>query len=172
MEIILGIGSNVGDRGDMVLAALAALAPFLKGMRLSAVYESRALLPDGAPAEWDMPFLNMAVAGQTELSPVDLLSKTRQIEAALGRRDRGRWGPREIDIDILACGDTIMNEPGLAIPHPEMLKRDFVLVPVADVAPGWIYPVAGPDQGKTIETLLKERGWGTSEMLKLVSRRP
>lgn len=119
------------------------LATFMTFSARSPVYESPALLPENAPAGWDMPYYNMAVAGQSALAPEELLKAVKQVEQKLGRQDRGRWGPREIDIDILAFGDTRMNTEALTLPHPGLLQRDFALVPFADVAPGWVHPASG-----------------------------
>lgn len=142
-EVILGLGSNVGNRRAQLGAAVAGLAEYVGDMRVSSIYESAALLPEGAPPEWNMNFYNMAVAGMANLSPRELLKAVKQIEKNLGRNKTGHWSPREIDIDILAMGNLIVNEPDLSIPHPELLKRDFALVPLAEIAPGWVHPLAG-----------------------------
>ena len=163
--VILGLGSNVGDRAQMLRRAMAGLAPFLRDLRLSSVYESRAVLPPGAPEGWNMPFLNCAAAGVTALEPEPLLEALKTLEEALGRTPRGHWGPREIDIDILAYGSRMLRVPGLSIPHPELLKRDFALLPLAELAPGWIYPVPGPEQGMAAEMLVRERGYRISAVL-------
>jgi 2-amino-4-hydroxy-6-hydroxymethyldihydropteridine diphosphokinase len=111
-------------------------------MVCSPVYESRALLPADAPPEWNMPFFNMAVCGETHLKPQALLGETQALEQRLGRTRRGHWGPREIDIDILAYDDVVLEEEALVIPHSELLRRDFALIPFADIAPEWVHPQA------------------------------
>ena len=146
--VILGLGSNQGDRLRHLKDAARELAALLEELRCSSVYESTALLPEGAPADWNMPFLNMAVRGSTELAPSALLGALKDIERRLGRKARGHWGPREIDIDILAYAERIIVEPGLAIPHKELLQRDFALVPLAELAPSWVHPVAGRPAGE------------------------
>jgi 2-amino-4-hydroxy-6-hydroxymethyldihydropteridine diphosphokinase len=138
--VILGLGSNQGDRLAYLSAAVAQLRGLLSGMRLSRVVESEALLCPQSPAEWDMPFLNMAVSGETALAPQALLAELKAIERRLGRMDRGTWAPREIDIDILAMDDVVLAQDALTIPHPGLLQRDFALLPLIDVAPGWTYP--------------------------------
>lgn len=145
--VILGLGSNKGDREDYLRQATALLAGLLSGMRASGIYESKALLPPGAPAEWNAPFLNMVVTGKTKLEPRKLLASVKAIETKLGRKPAGKWGPREIDIDILAMGDTVIDTPSLAIPHPELLNRDFALLPLSELAPDWRYPAAGTYHG-------------------------
>lgn len=141
--VILGLGTNMGNREEHLRRAVAALRPLLADMRCSAVYQSSALLPEGAPKEWNTPFLNMALCGDTELQPLMLLAETQAVEQALGRKARGHWGPREIDIDILAYDDKRVALPTLAIPHRELLKRDFALIPLAGLAPDWIHPETG-----------------------------
>jgi 2-amino-4-hydroxy-6-hydroxymethyldihydropteridine diphosphokinase len=94
----------------------------------------------------------MAVAGETNLTPKALLTEVKAVERALGRKPREHWSPREIDIDILAYGAEVINAPDLIIPHAHLLKRDFALVPFADIAPDWVYP-AGAQYGKTAREL-------------------
>lgn len=136
--VIVGLGSNVGERGGMLDAAVAALCPLLKNMTLSKRYETPALLLPGSPPEWDVPFLNMAVAGRCALGAQELLSALKALEQKLGRIDRGRWAPREIDLDILAYDDLEIREVNLIVPHPELLNRYFALAPLADVAPDFV----------------------------------
>ena len=139
-EVILGLGSNVGDRAENLRAAICALALHLKNIRESTVLESAALLPENAPIDWDMPYLNMAIAGKTTLSPRELLSTIKEIEQKLGREKIGHWSPRNIDIDILAFGDLQVDESDLTIPHKELLNRDFALKPLLELAPDWVHP--------------------------------
>jgi 2-amino-4-hydroxy-6-hydroxymethyldihydropteridine diphosphokinase len=139
--IILGLGSNQGDREVYLQKAINALKAIFTDFRVSRMRESAALLPEGAAPEWNTPFLNMAVGGETDLSPQDLLKTIKEIEKDLGRVNRGRWGPREIDIDILIYHDQIMNTENLTIPHPELLKREFALLPLLELVPDWAYPI-------------------------------
>lgn len=141
--VILGLGSNKGDRLAYLRQAVALLAPVLTGSRISRVYESRALLPEGATREWDLPFLNMAIAGDTQLAPLDLLETVKVIEEQMGRAQTGVWSPREIDIDILAMGEMVLDTPVLSIPHRALLARDFAMLPLSELAPDWHYPVPG-----------------------------
>lgn len=134
--IILGLGSNVGDRlGNLESAILKLSSAVLKIKDISSIYESPALLKDGAPPEWNSKFLNMAVSGKTDLSPRQLLGEIKSIEKQVGRQARGVWAPREIDIDILLFGDATINEPDLVVPHPAMAERSFVMMPLSDIAP-------------------------------------
>ncbi len=140
-EVILGLGSNVGNKREYLRFAVMALAEYIENIRVSSIYESEALLPEGAPLTWNMPFYNMAIAGTTNFSPQELLTAIKQIEQTLGRNKIGHWSPREIDIDILAMGDEVVDTPDLSIPHKELLERNFALVPIEEVAPDWLHPV-------------------------------
>lgn len=151
--VILGLGTNIGDRMQLLRDAIDHLQPLLSDIECSTVYESPALLPDHAPENWDVPFYNMAVAGKCTLSPHDLLKAVKDIEHKMGRKDRGHWGPREIDIDILAYGDRVLNTPDLILPHAGLLLRDFALIPLAEIAPQWLCPGDGPVKGMTASTL-------------------
>lgn len=134
-RVVLGLGSNVGDRRGKLELAVAALSRVLSAMRVSPVMETPALLPPGAPPEWDVPFLNMAVSGAVSYSPQELLAVTQALERELGRQVRGHWGPREIDIDILAYGTRAVQEPALVLPHPHVQAREFARVPFQQVEP-------------------------------------
>ena len=141
---ILGLGTNIGDRLQNLALAVRSLSvgesPALRDLRISAVYESEALLLPGSPADWNLPFFNIAVSGKTSLSPIELLGRVKSIEQEIGRKDRGRWGPREIDIDILAWSSLVFQSPDLEIPHRGLIERSFALLPLLDVAPRFQYP--------------------------------
>lgn len=137
--VILGLGSNLGDREAHLKRALNRLtrgtdAP-LGDATLSRVYESPALVPDGAPRDWNLPYLNCAVMGRTRLDPLALLAAIKGVEATLGRADDARWAPRPIDIDILWWPGMERASGDLVIPHPELHRRPFALLPLADLAP-------------------------------------
>jgi 2-amino-4-hydroxy-6-hydroxymethyldihydropteridine diphosphokinase/dihydropteroate synthase len=148
--VIIGLGSNIGERGRMLDAAVEQLAHVLDDICVSKRYETPALLLPGSPPEWNIPFVNMAVSGTTRLKPHDLLAELRHIEQKLGRIDRGRWAPREIDLDILAYDDIELSDAALTIPHKELLNRYFALAPLTDVAPNWLF------KGKTAREHLRE----------------
>lgn len=150
-KIFLGLGCNVGDRRQNLRQAIALLGEFVQDIRISSIYESQALLPDGAPAEWNKPFYNMVLSGYCLLSSERLLLEVKTIEDKIGRKKTGHWSPREIDIDILAVGDVILETTGLSIPHKEMLKRDFVLIPLAEIAPNWLHPVVKQTAGELVK---------------------
>ena len=148
--VILGLGSNLGNRAVHLKRAVSRLSrgsgAVLTGARLSRIYESAAATPPGAPAAWDLPYLNCALAGETTLEPRALLRHVQEIERSLGRKDHERWAPREIDIDILWWDGGAVRSEGLIIPHPEILKRRFVLEPLRDLIPDVIL------EGETVGT--------------------
>lgn len=136
MSIILGLGSNQGDRLHHLRLAIHALEQIVQIVKISPVYISDALMPDGAPTDWNQSFLNIACVCETILDPHTLLLKIKQIESQLGRDLQApRWSPRVIDIDILAGDDWHIATPELTIPHAQLLERPFALWPLMDVAP-------------------------------------
>lgn len=148
--VILGLGSNVEDRLKHLAEAVDILAEHvLAAVSISPIYESDALLKSGSPEEWNKPFLNMVITGDTHMKPLELLNIIKRIEHKMGRNNVGVWSPREIDIDILAYGDECIESDVLTIPHKDLCKRDFALLPLADVAPNWQYTANGAFKGKT-----------------------
>jgi 2-amino-4-hydroxy-6-hydroxymethyldihydropteridine diphosphokinase len=133
-EVLLGFGGNIGDPLATIDAALGRLeAGGVRIRRRSRWYRTAPWGKADQPA-----FVNLCAAGDTELAPRALLGLIHEVEAALGRERRERWGPRLIDIDILAYGDERIDETGLTIPHPHLTERAFVLVPLLDIAPDWV----------------------------------
>lgn len=118
----VALGSNVGDRAGQLAAGRAALAR-LPRSRLLAVstIEETAPLGDALQA----PYLNQMVALETALPPLELLEALHAIERAAGRERRERWGPRTLDLDIVLFETTVVNEPALVVPHPELPRREF-----------------------------------------------
>ncbi len=144
-EAFIGLGSNVGDRLAYLRAAVSALRE-LGPVRVSRVYETE---PVGPP---QARFLNAVAALETELRPRELFDELKRIESQLGRITRERWGPREIDLDLLLHGEESVDEPDLVVPHPAMTVRAFVLVPLGDVLPGATLP-GGQMLGDVLRTL-------------------
>ena len=105
--------------------------------------------PWGRPGQpW---FLNLALRGKCSLTPEELLTFAKEVETAAGRKAvGGRWGPRELDVDILLMGDRVVREPHLVIPHPGLPYRRFCLLPVSEIAPG----AAVPPEGRSVRELL------------------
>lgn len=133
----LALGSNVGDRASKLRAARAALED--SGIEISAASSIADTEPVGVT---DQPrFLNQVLEATTSLPPRALLAKIKAIEVQLGRRPRRRWGPREIDIDILLYGKEVVDDPDLRIPHPELTNRRFLLNLLAELDPHLLHPV-------------------------------
>jgi 2-amino-4-hydroxy-6-hydroxymethyldihydropteridine diphosphokinase len=138
--VYLALGSNLGDRARTMAQAMDRLAAAgLIILARSAIYETDPVTPDPQPL-----YLNAVVRAETALSAEALLSVCLDVERALGRRrPAGRaQAPREIDIDLLLYGDAIIATPALRVPHPRLLERPFVRIPLADVAaPGLRHPL-------------------------------
>jgi len=130
----LALGSNLGDRRRYLRDAIARLAAAegVNLLRQSRVYETEAV----GPVEQG-PFLNLVVEVElaAEITPRQLLALAKETEREVGRKTRVRWGPREIDIDILLIEGETASEPDLTLPHPRMWERAFVMAPLADLAP-------------------------------------
>jgi 2-amino-4-hydroxy-6-hydroxymethyldihydropteridine diphosphokinase len=136
-EALLALGGNVGDVRATLARAIAMLCE--RGdIRLLARSSDYLTPPWGV--EDQPPFVNLCVAVDTMLTPQALLGRAQAVERAFGR-DRAheqRWGPRTLDIDILAYDDLVLNDPDLILPHPRLHERAFVLVPLAEIAPARI----------------------------------
>ena len=139
-RVQLSLGSNAGDRGAMLRAALADLArlPDVELLKVSHCYETEPLGRTDQPA-----FYNLAAEIGTALGPLELLNAVKAIERGLGRRSSSRWGPREIDIDLILWGAQVMDTPSLTLPHKEFRDRAFVLEPMAEIAPEAVDPITG-----------------------------
>jgi 2-amino-4-hydroxy-6-hydroxymethyldihydropteridine diphosphokinase len=133
----IALGSNLGDRAANLRTALEMLAQ-TAGISITAVSAIYETAPVGGP-EQDH-YLNACAALDTELTPTRLLLMMLDIEEKIGRVRKVRWGPRIIDLDLLLYGEIMMNTPLLELPHPRMSERDFVLIPLADIAPDQIIP--------------------------------
>ncbi len=136
-KVYLGLGSNRGDRLELLRAALAAASELDRTSvrAISSVYETE---PVGEKDQSE--FLNAVVEIETALSPHDLLRELKAIEEKLGRKNRVRWGPREIDIDILYYDNTVLKDDSIQIPHGEIPNRRFVLIPLNEIAQEFVDP--------------------------------
>ena len=142
----ISIGSNLGNREENCKKAIILLID--KGLSIrkqSSMIETEPWGVEDQPA-----FINMAVSVETPLPPEKLLILLNEIEIDLGRTKTFRWGPRIIDLDILFYDDLVMEKPGLSVPHPHINDRDFVLRPLAEIAPDLVHPVLK----KTVKELL------------------
>jgi 2-amino-4-hydroxy-6-hydroxymethyldihydropteridine diphosphokinase len=154
---LFGLGSNVGDKLINLKEALRRLQGLGKLETFSSVYESKALLPIGAPPAWDMNFFNMAALVKINLAPLDVLSAIKNIEKELGRdMTSATWSPRVIDIDILLVEEMVMNTTLIQIPHKELHKRNFALVPAAEIAPNMVHPLFKPTLQELAAAVVKE----------------
>lgn len=138
VAVHLGLGSNVGDRMGTIVRAVERLASIGEVTAVSSIYETAPFGVTDQPA-----FLNCCVALETRLAPAELLEQTRTIERELGRVAGPRWGPRTADIDVLLYGGRRVRTRELVVPHPGLLARAFVLVPLAEIAAD--RPIPGAD---------------------------
>jgi 2-amino-4-hydroxy-6-hydroxymethyldihydropteridine diphosphokinase len=133
-EALIALGGNVGNARETIARAIAALCDG-QAVRLVARSSDYCTPPWGVTGQ--PPFVNCCIAVATELSPRDLLERAQAIERRFGR-DRTReqrWGPRTLDIDLIAYDDVTIETPELTLPHPRALERAFVLVPLAEIVP-------------------------------------
>jgi 2-amino-4-hydroxy-6-hydroxymethyldihydropteridine diphosphokinase len=146
--VYIGIGSNIGDRRANCLHAVKQMNDSgIVVKKESSLYET---------GPWGMKeqplFINMAVIAETELSPERTLAALKCIEKKMGRQEAVRWGPRCIDLDILFYNDSIITEKDICIPHPLLHQREFVLLPLCEIAPDKWHPVLK----KTVRHLREE----------------
>ncbi len=150
----IGLGTNLGDRVENLRQAVRLLGAQkeIEIQKISALYETD---PVGGPVQG--PFLNACAELKTSLPPEKLLTIMLSIEDDLGRVREERWGPRLIDLDLLVYGKEVIDTEFLQLPHPRMEERDFVMVPLNDIAPNLIIP--GPEQ--SVSEILSKRNIGS-----------
>ena len=153
----VGLGSNLGDRLANLRAGLEEVERLAGPAVCSPAYET---VPVGLVDQ--PPFLNAACRIETDMGPRELLAALLAAEAARGRVRSVSGGPRTLDLDLLLCGDLVIDEPGLTVPHPRMRERAFVLVPLVDLAPGVIDPVSGLTARQMLDRLPRPLGVGAS----------
>lgn len=146
----IALGTNLGERLENLKRAVELIdkVDALEIKSVSSVYETR---PVGGPEQSN--YLNACALIKSELTPTLLLLKLLEIENIMGRVREERWGPRIIDLDLLVYENVIMNTPLLELPHPRLTERDFVLIPLCDIAPDLV--ITGG--GKTVYNLLSTR---------------
>ena len=152
MIYYLNIGSNIGDRRDNLYRAVVALAAGTGGCAVSSIVESE---PWGFESE--NRFMNLGVSLSSTMEPQEMLDRIHDIEQRLGsasHRDAdGGYIDRLVDIDIVAIDDLVIDTPTLQVPHPHLPERDFVLKPMAQLAPDWRHPVTGLTASQMLEKL-------------------
>jgi 2-amino-4-hydroxy-6-hydroxymethyldihydropteridine diphosphokinase len=158
-RVFIGLGTNVGDR----FGYLTKAASELRTLRESSVVWFSPIYEADPWGKADQPkFLNAAAEVTTTLTPVELVEELKAIEAKLGRSTHDRWGPREIDLDILLYDGLVFSDDRVTVPHVDLEHRRFALVPLREIAPDVVHPVSGltitelaaacADQGRVVKT--------------------
>jgi len=135
VDVLLALGANLGDRHESIEHALALLEADCGPLRRSSIYETPPWGDTAQPA-----FLNLVARGATRIAPLALLRRCKEVERQLGREPSRHWGPRAIDVDLLAYDRAMLITSDLQLPHPRLHERGFVLVPLAEIAPEWRHP--------------------------------
>ena len=145
----IAIGSNMGNPRDNCIEAIHKISKshYIKIISKSSFYQTSPIGP--IQQEW---FINSAIKINTSLTPIKLLTNLLNIESTMGRVRKEKWGPRLIDLDLLFYDNQILNEEKVTIPHPEISKRNFVLIPLCEIAANLNHPTLK----KSIKTLLQE----------------
>ena len=147
-RVAVALGSNLGDRRGYLEYAIAALRRDLTSLKASSFIETEAAgVEPGQPL-----YLNAAIVGMTQLSPRELLDRLLGIERERGRERPYAMAPRTLDLDLILYDGEVVDEPGLSIPHPRFREREFVLAPLAEIAPEMVDPVTG----RTVKELYSE----------------
>ncbi len=149
VRTFIGLGTNVGDREKHLKRTIQFLRE-MQGFRLKRISRFYETEPVGVRDQ--RPFLNGVVEGESSLTPEALLTALKTIEHEVGRTPRERWGPREIDLDLLFYGDLVVEEPSLILPHPRLHERIFVLLPLSELCETLFHPKLK----KSIKELLAE----------------
>jgi len=160
-RLVFALGANLGDALGALRSASARLASSLERPEVSAVYRTP---PEGdAPQS---PYLNAVLMGYGILDPAGALELAREAERDAGRERPYPGAPRTLDVDVLFVGDAVVDMPSLRIPHPRWRSRDFVVVPLLDIAPD----LRDPETGDRVRDVARAAGWGPERFLRVVER--
>lgn len=136
--VFLGLGSNLGNRPDHLRTGLQKISEKAGRLKIvSGIYETE---PWGVEGQEN--YYNLVAEVETPLLPLQLMQVMQKIEEECGRERKEKWGSRTLDIDLLFFGDYRFTMPDLIVPHPRLKERNFVLFPMAEIAPDWIYPAS------------------------------
>lgn len=165
----VALGSNLGDREARLAAALAGLRS-IAGVRVAACSSVYETAPVGPPGQG--PYLNAVVCLEAELGPRELLAELHALEREAGRVRSGlRDEARTLDLDLLVHGERCLDEPGLALPHPRLHERPFVLAPLEEIAPGLVHPRLGRTVAQLARELVAAGRW-PHDAVRRVGRAP
>ena len=153
MKAAIALGSNLGDRRAALRYAVERLSLLMPDHALSTIIETN---PEGDGVEDQPLYLNAVLVGETTLGARALLDQLLQIESEFGRTRPAPNAARTLDLDLILLGDTIVDEPGLHVPHPRFRERFFVLGPLAELAPDFVDPVSGQKVWELLRALLRD----------------
>ena len=154
--IYIAMGSNLGDREALVLQAVHEMRAFAHIKKISSLIETDAVPVEGQTAT-DLPgFINAVVEITSDFSPQEVMDELLRIEEEMGRVRGEKGAPREIDLDLIAYGDEVVESSDLVVPHPRMHERRFVLGPLAELNPEWVHPVLKESAQALLEKLPAE----------------
>ena len=153
VKVAIALGSNLSDRLNHLKRAAETLASeFLEDARSSSVFQSQ---PWGVAEQPD--FLNAVIVGISEWKPPSIINFLKSLEREHGRKETERFGPRVMDLDLVAFGDTVWESEGVKVPHPRAHERDFVLLPLCEVWPDWKHPLLKKTASRLLEEISKTR---------------